>query len=130
MAKNEVLESVALSLRMAAQSLTPILPPSKQYDIGVEDGYCIQKINRDHQLSLGHRIVGYKIGLTSRAAQQHFGVFERDFGHLFESMCVLEESEIDLSRLVQPKIEGEIAFVLGKDLRGPGVTIVDVLSAV
>jgi len=95
-----------------------------------EDAYEIQFTTAASALTEGHRLVGYKVGLTSREAQKQFRVFKPDFGHLFDDMAILEEEEITLSRLIQPRIEGELAFVLKDDLTGPGVTIVDVMSAV
>jgi 2-keto-4-pentenoate hydratase len=95
-----------------------------------ENAYEIQMSNVGRGLKEGGRIVGYKIGLTSREAQKQFQVFKPDYGHLFNSMAVLEEEEIAVQRLIQPKIEGEIAFILGRDLKGPGITLVDVLRSV
>lgn len=126
-----VLHEAADRLCAAEESRKPIDPLVKTYEgITEEDAYSIQMISAGRAVKDGKRIVGYKVGLTSREAQKQFQVFKPDFGHLFETMAVLEDEEIDLSTLIQPKIEGEIAFVLGRDLKGPGVTIVDVLSSV
>jgi 2-keto-4-pentenoate hydratase len=128
---HQILNEVADSLREATQKRTPVSPPSKQYpEMTVDDAYSIQWINEAHAVKSGRRALGYKIGLTSREAQKHFGVYEPDFGHLFDSMWLAEEAVVDLSTMIQPKIEGEITFVLGRDLEGPGVTVVDALRSV
>jgi 2-keto-4-pentenoate hydratase len=115
----------------AERKTTPIAALSKQVpDITKEEAREIQELNVGRKMRLGHRVVGYKIGLTNREAQKHFNVFEPDMGHLFDSMSGMHQGEIDLTQLIQPKIEGEIAFVLGRDLRGPGITIADALDAV
>lgn len=122
---------IATELREAERTRTPISPLSDRYpDLNVESAYGIQLANAMTQMKHGQRLIGYKVGLTSREAQKHFGVFEPDFGHLFDSMVVAEEGEVDLTKLIQPKIEGEIAFILSRDLKGPGVTVVDVIEAI
>ena len=75
------------------------------------------------------KVVGKKIGLTSIAMQKLIGVNEPDYGHLFDSMLVREGEPVPCSRLLLPKVEGEVAFVLKRRLKGPGVTIADVLRA-
>jgi 2-oxopent-4-enoate hydratase len=124
------LQNLADKLFEAEKSRTPIDPLSADAKLSLEDAYGIQLRNAARQLHHGGRLVGYKIGLTSREAQKQFGVFEPDFGHLFESMAVLEDGELVLSELIQPKIEGEIAFLLARELKGPGVTALDALLAV
>jgi len=78
----------------------------------------------------GRRPVGAKIGLTSRAVQENLGVYQPDFGVLLADMAVPDGAEVDLGRLLQPRVEAEIAFVLGADLDGEQVTTVDVVRAV
>ena len=75
------------------------------------------------------RIVGKKIGLTSVAMQKLLGVNEPDYGHLSDHMLVMEGVAISRSELLLPKVEGEVAFVLKRALKGPGITIADVLRA-
>ncbi len=125
------LQSLADRLHWAEEKRTPIEAlTTTEKGLTMEDAYGIQLRNAARQLHHGARLVGYKIGLTSREAQKHFGVFEPDFGHLFENMCLPEDGECVLSELIQPKIEGEIAFVMGKELKGPGVTAFEALAAV
>ncbi|ABB13965.1 2-keto-4-pentenoate hydratase [Carboxydothermus hydrogenoformans] len=106
------------------QPLTEIYP-----DITITDAYQIQLINVDKKKALGRKVVGKKIGLTSRAMQQMLGVHEPDYGHVTDDMIGDEEVAISRSKLLQPKIEAEIAFVLKDRLVGPGVTLTKVLQA-
>jgi 2-keto-4-pentenoate hydratase len=98
-------------------------------EITVDEAYYIQLENIKKKLSEGQKIVGKKIGLTSLAVQKMLGVDEPDYGHLLDSMVVENGGTIDVKTMLQPKIEGEIAFVLKKDLKGPNVTAVDVIQA-
>lgn len=70
-----------------------------------------------------------KIGLTSVGMQRLLHVHEPDYGHLFENMLMLEREPCLVSGLIQPKVEGELSFCLGKSLQGPGITVADVYDA-
>ncbi|WP_428908501.1 2-keto-4-pentenoate hydratase [Niallia sp. Krafla_26] len=98
-------------------------------EITVDEAYYIQLENIKKKLNEGQKVVGKKIGLTSVAVQNLLGVDEPDYGHLLDTMVVENGGTIDTKNMLQPKIEGEIAFVLKKDLKGPNVTAVDVLQA-
>jgi 2-keto-4-pentenoate hydratase len=78
----------------------------------------------------GARVVGRKVGLTSRPMQELLGVQEPDYGVLLDDMVVEDGDEIDLTRLLQPRIEAELAFVMERDLAGPGVTTATALAAI
>lgn len=100
-------------------------------DISIEDAYHIslqmlqQRLERD-----GERVVGKKIGVTSKPVQDMLGVFQPDFGFLTDAMNYPDGADIPIAgHLIQPRAEGEIAFRLKKDLQGPGVTEQDVLDA-
>ena len=95
----------------------------------MDEAYYIQLENIKKKLSEGQKIVGKKIGLTSVAVQKMLGVDEPDYGHLLDRMVVENGGTIDTKTMLQPKIEGEIAFILKKDLKGPNVTAVDVIQA-
>lgn len=95
----------------------------------VDDAYAIQIQRIEKATGEGEQITGKKIGLTSFAMQNLLGVDQPDYGHLLQSMEVPNGGKISLSQLFQPKIEGEIAFVLKHDLTGPNVTAEDVLAA-
>lgn len=92
--------------------------------------YQAQEINTRRWLSEGRRLVGRKIGLTSRAVQKQLGVNEPDYGMLFADMAVADGEEVDISRLLQPKIEGEIAFCLKHALPDPDASLTDVIRAI
>ncbi len=98
-------------------------------EVTVDEAYYIQLENIKKKVEEGQKIVGKKIGLTSVAVQKLLGVDEPDYGHLLDSMVVENGGTIDTKNMLQPKIEGEIAFVLKEDLKGPNVTAVDVLQA-
>jgi 2-keto-4-pentenoate hydratase len=98
-------------------------------EITVDEAYYIQLENIKKKLEAGQKIVGKKIGLTSVAVQKMLGVDEPDYGHLLDTMVVENGGTIDTKDMLQPKIEGEIAFILKKDLKGPNVTAVDVIQA-
>jgi len=98
-------------------------------DMSLEDAYAIQLRVVNRRVGAGETIIGKKIGLTSKAIQDFLGVYEPDFGHLTSGMVYKEEQGIDLDQLIQPKAEAELAFVLKKDLIGPGITATDVISA-
>ncbi len=96
----------------------------------VDAAYAVQEENTRHWVAQGRRIVGCKIGLTSPAVQKQLGVDRPDFGVLFADMAVGEGESIALTRLQQPKIEAEIALVLGRDLDIERPTITDIIRAV
>lgn len=98
----------------------------------IDQAYAVQSAWSALRESAGERVVGRKIGLTSKAMQEQAGFNEPDFGRLWESRFFPAEDgrvEIPASLFLQPRLEGEIAFRLGRDLAGPGVTIDDVLAA-
>jgi len=131
MTDHGVIHEASEKLFQAEETATAIDPISSQYPSLVDnDAYDIQLANVARRLRTGRRVVGYKIGLTSGDLQQKFGVKEPDYGHLLDSMVVAQDSEIDFTTLIAPRIEGELAFVLGKDLRGPGLTVTEVMAAI
>jgi 2-keto-4-pentenoate hydratase len=92
--------------------------------------YQVQQIITQRKLDAGARLVGRKIGLTSPAVQKQLGVAEPDCGALFDSMAVCDGEEINVARLMQPKAEAEIAFVLKKDLAFASSTVADIIAAI
>lgn len=98
-------------------------------DMIVEDAYAIQLENVSKKVAAGEKIIGLKVGLTSKAMQNLLGVNEPDYGHLTDKMLITEGDYCSIKELIQPKVEGELAFCLNKTLRGPGVTIADVYNA-
>lgn len=98
-------------------------------EMTVEDAYAIQLENINRKVAEGEKVIGMKIGLTSKAMQNLLNVDEPDYGHLTDKMLLLEGEICPMDELIQPKVEGELAFCLKKPLRGPGVTIADVYNA-
>ncbi|RJX33850.1 MAG: hypothetical protein C4525_08235 [Desulfarculus sp.] len=124
------LKQAADALLAAAEKAAPIAPLSDTYPgLTVDEAYQIQLLNVEHRLAQGRKVVGKKIGLTSPAMQEMFKVAEPDYGHLLEDMLAYQGQGLSCNRLLQPRIEGEIAFILKHDLEGPGVTPTDVLRA-
>ena len=117
-------------LHQALNDCTVLAPLSQRHpEITVADAYAIQQQLMKLRLAAGERVIGKKIGVTSQAVMDMLGVFQPDFGWLTDAMVYNEGEAIPMSRLIQPKAEGEIAFVLRKTLKGPGVTVADVLAA-
>ena len=111
-------------------SRTPIAPLTATHpDMTIEDAYHVQQRMIARRLEQGERIIGKKIGVTSTAVMNMLGVHQPDFGYLLDSMVYNEGESVEMDALIQPKAEGEIAFLLKKDLQGPGVTAADVLAA-
>lgn len=98
-------------------------------DMTVEDAYNIQLENVARKVAEGEKIIGMKVGLTSKGMQNLLRVNEPDYGHLTDKMLLLEGAICPMKELIQPKVEGELAFCLKKSLRGPGITIADVYNA-
>ena len=109
------------------RTVAPLL--QREPDITLEDAYKIQLQYIKRRVEAGEKIVGKKIGVTSKPVQEFLGVFQPDFGQLTEGMVYEEGQDIDLSQLIQPKAEAELAFVLKEDLIGPGITAMDVIRA-
>ncbi|WP_116473615.1 2-oxopent-4-enoate hydratase [Zobellella maritima] len=110
------------------ETLAPLT--SRFADIGMDDAYNISMQLLNRRLADGERIIGKKIGLTSRAVQTMLKVDQPDFGYLTDAMVYSQGQDVPVSELlIQPRAEGEIAFILKKDLMGPGVTSADVLAA-
>jgi 2-oxopent-4-enoate/cis-2-oxohex-4-enoate hydratase len=117
-------------LYRALRSATPIDPLTARHpELAVEQAYRIQERLMLRRQQDGERIVGKKIGVTSQAVMNMLGVHQPDFGWLTDAMLVHQGDVIDLSTMIQPKAEGEIAFLLKRDLMGPGVGVADVLAA-
>ncbi|KQX01785.1 2-keto-4-pentenoate hydratase [Massilia sp. Root418] len=98
-------------------------------DGGVEAAYAVQKLNTERWLVRGRRLVGRKIGLTSLAVQKQLGVDQPDFGMLFADMALCDGEEVAPGRVLQPKVEAEIALVLERSLPHERNTVADILRA-
>ncbi|GGN99951.1 2-keto-4-pentenoate hydratase [Nocardia rhizosphaerihabitans] len=126
----EVRQQAANALLTAYQGWS-IEPLSEQIpDLDLTDAYAIQLAQVKYWTERGATVKGHKVGLTAAAIQRQLGVDQPDYGHLLDTMFHLEDQPIDLARFQQPRIEPEIAFVLGAPLRGPGVTAAEAAAAV
>lgn len=114
----------AWSKNEGVQPITGLSP-----EISVDEAYRVQLHTIEQKVSDGQRITGKKIGLTSKVMQEALGVGEPDYGHLLDQMKVENGGTISAEYVLQPKVEGEIAFILKDDLSGPDVTALDVLKA-
>ncbi len=124
-------QDLADELWEADRTAVPVSPLTDRHpDLDLADAYAIQTINIDRRVAAGQRVIGRKVGLTSKPMQRLLGVDEPDFGVLTETMSVEDGDEVNLSTLVQPRVEAEMAFVMGRDLAGPGVTTGTALAAI
>ena len=108
------------------------VPPltSREPAITIEDAYRISRHVLERRLGDGERVIGKKIGCTSKPVQRMLDVHQPDFGWLTDRMAYATGCEMPISReLIQPRAEGELAFVLKRELAGPGVTAEDVIAA-
>jgi 2-keto-4-pentenoate hydratase len=115
----------------ADRDRAPIDPLTDRHDdLVIDDAYAIQTYNVERRLREGAHVIGRKVGLTSQPMQELLGVDEPDFGVLLDDMFVEDGDEISLDRLLQPRVEAEMAFLLERDLVGPGVTTSKALAAI
>lgn len=125
-----LIKNIAEELLKAERSKQAIAPLTQQYsDLNVTDAYHIQLEITKKKVSEGRTIIGKKVGLTSVAMQKMLGVDEPDYGHLLNDMRVEDGDKVKISDMLSPKIEAEIGFILGEDIKGPNVTFLDVLMA-
>lgn len=125
------IKAAADRLHHAETTSSYIEPLRRTYEgLGIDDAYAIQQLNIERRISTGSRRIGSKIGLTSAAVQKQLGVDQPDFGILLDDMAHAQDEPVKWSALSQPKIEAEVAFVLGKDLRDEATTHQELVRAV
>src|SRR6202453_3539708 len=98
-------------------------------DITMEDAYAISTAVANRKIAAGAKLIGHKVGLTSKAMQRSSQIDEPDYGHLLDNMMVADGARFPHENYCLPRVEIELAFVLGKPLRGPGIGLTDVLRA-
>jgi 2-oxo-hept-3-ene-1,7-dioate hydratase len=124
------IQALARQLHQAEKDRTQVRHFSQAHpEMTIEDGYAIQREWVKLKLAEGRVIKGRKIGLTSRAMQQSSQITEPDYAPLLDDMFFEQGSDIPFKRFIAPRVEVELAFVLGKPLKGPGITLFDVLAA-
>ena len=126
----ETLKSLARELQEARRTRAPLRHFSARHPaMTIEDGYAIQREWVKLELAAGRRIKGRKIGLTSRAMQMASQITEPDYAPLMDDMFFDNGTDIPATRFIAPRVEVELAFILGKPLEGPEVSLFEVLSA-
>jgi 2-oxo-hept-3-ene-1,7-dioate hydratase len=98
-------------------------------DITFEDAYAISTEVAKRRIAAGAKLIGHKVGLTSKAMQRSSQIDEPDYGHLLDTMMIADGAKVPHADYCRPRVEIELAFVLGKPLKGPGVGLPDVLRA-
>jgi len=126
----EQIHQEARQLYAAEKDKHVLRPFTEKYpQIGPEESYRIQLALIEMKQADGAKVVGKKIGLTSKAMQKMLNVDQPDYGHILDNMVLQDAAIFRIGELIQPKIEPEIAFILDRDLKGPNVTPTQVLAA-
>lgn len=125
-----IIEQLALEYDEGERNRTRVRSPSIRFaDFTIDDAYEVQRRGVEMKVARGNVIKGHKIGFTSRAMQRTANITEPDYGALLADMFYEDGAEIPMSRFLEPRLECEIGFVIGRRLKGPDCTIFDVLSA-
>lgn len=120
----------AQELRRAERDKTVLRPLTERYPkIDTDEAYKIQLAVIEMKKADGAKVVGKKIGLTSKAMQKMLNVDQPDYGHIFDTMVLQDGAVFAVGELIQPKIEPEIAFILDREIKGPGVTPMQIMAA-
>ncbi len=126
----EIISQLADTLDVAERTCGQVDHFSLQHpDMTIEDAYAVQSAWVAKKIAGGRVPIGHKIGLTSRAMQRAGNIYEPDYGTLLDDMLLPEGQDIPFDRFIEPRIEVELSFKLGRQLTGPNVTIFDVLAA-
>jgi 2-oxo-hept-3-ene-1,7-dioate hydratase len=130
MMSDEQRREAALAILQAERTRKVIPQPSRTYPaMEIEDAYDIQRLWAEHRLAAGARIAGHKIGLTSRAMQMASKMTEPDYGRILDDALYADGAQIDSALFIKPRLEVELAFIMGEDLAGPGARTHDVMRA-
>jgi 2-oxo-hept-3-ene-1,7-dioate hydratase len=130
MLTDEERRRAAEALLHAEEVRKPIAQLSRTYPhIEIEDAYRIQELWAEGRIAKGARVAGHKIGLTSRAMQMASKMTEPDYGRILDDALYNDGARIDAAMFIKPRLEVELAFVMGEDLEGPGARIHDIMRA-
>jgi 2-keto-4-pentenoate hydratase len=125
------LRDIAAALRTARANGKPIPAPSKTWPaLDADAAFEVQRINVDEAVAHGDRMVGYKLGNIAKVMQAAFGLDQPDYGYLLASTFAYEGTTLARERFIKPFVELEPAFVLRRQLRGPNITVADVIDAI
>ncbi len=126
-----LVETLACRLREAQSTRAPIAPIRDELAaLGVAGAYAVQLANTRHGLRHGRRLAGRKIGLTARSVQAQLGVDQPDYGMLFADMALCDGDDVAPNAVLQPKVEAEVAFMMGRDVVHADATPAEVMAAV
>lgn len=126
----ETIDAIGAEIVAAERSAKPLQPLSEAHpELDPASAYQIQERYAQLRISSGARLIGRKIGCTSAAIQQLFGIDTPDYGHIFDDMVIDQQNIIETGQLIAPMVEPEIAFILDRPLRGPDIAVDDVLAA-
>jgi len=124
------IEEAAEAIRTAWNTGTPCPPVRDSLPAGdLDAAYAVQRVNTERWVAEGRRPTGRKIGLTAKAVQTQLGVDQPDYGMLFADMCFCDGEEIPVTRVMQPRVEAEVALVLDHDLSRSQLTLPDLIAA-
>lgn len=125
------LHDVATTLRTARVNGAPITAPTKTWPaLDADSAFAVQRINVEHAIAGGDRLVGYKLGNIAKVMQEAFGLGQPDYGFLLASIFAYEGTTLERENYIEPFVELEPAFVLKSSLRGPNITVADVINAI
>lgn len=120
----------AVALLDAEAKATPTQRVSERWpDVTLDDAYAISALVAQKKVAAGQRLIGHKVGLTSKAMQAASKIDEPDYGHVFDSMMIPNGGTVPYAKFCVPRVEPELTFILKHPLQGPGITLVDVLRA-
>jgi len=123
-------KKAAQLLLAAERERKPMVQLSKTWPgITFEDAYAIQGLVQNQKIAEGRKLIGHKVGLTSKAMQRSSEIDEPDYGHLLDDMMIADGAKVAHANYCAPRVEVELAFILGKPLKGPGIGLTDVLRA-
>jgi 2-oxo-hept-3-ene-1,7-dioate hydratase len=123
-------QKAARDLLVAEETRKQMVQLSKTWPaIDLDDAYAIQDLVIKDKVAKGARVIGYKIGLTSKAMQAASQIDEPDYGHLLDNMVVADGAKIPHANFCAPRVEIELVFVLNKPLKGPGIGMMEVMRA-
>ena len=127
----QTIRRLAERLRDAGETGVAIDPIRDELPPGdIDAAYAVQKANTAHWLRRGRRLIGRKIGLTSKAVQKQLGVDQPDYGMLFADMALADGEEVALALVMQPKVEAEVALVMAKDLKKKDASMAELIASV
>ena len=122
-------EAVARLIQANEAKRQALRPSATWPDMTIEDAYAISSELARRRIAGGARLIGHKIGLTSKAMQRSSKIDEPDYGHLFDDMLIRDGARVAHAEYCVPRVECELTFILGKPLKGPGVGLPEVMRA-